>query len=525
MPRITGSSLLTAHGDVTRTLQVLDQGHGTPAMLPGDILDHLLTVIRDALQHRSANILLFATTKGDIDRWSADVLSATPQGCGSPQWVAEQLGRSVGIPAIAISGACASGPLALGVAARGILCGRWQRVLVVGGDRVGAFIREGFAALKAIDPNHCRPFDAHRAGLQLGEMAAALILESDTAPTTAPFYLQGWGASLDGNHLTGPTRDGSGMARALRMALQRSDSDQYALIVAHGTGTKYNDDSESLAYATVCPGVPVTGLKGIIGHTLGACGVGEAVLAHAMLQRTSAPGCANLQTQGCAGAITVLPPGRHPLTPGIIIGANAGFGGVNGVYIIGDQPPHPWKSVNSVVTERATLTSEGWQHTRTDGTNKQGIWTEPGTNGQFPPLSARMVTGAIDATWGRMDLACRAVVTLGRLCDPMPEQTAIIVVTTSGSAASDRLHEQARLAGSVDPQRFAYTLPTTPIGEASIRLQLRGPGMTVHGADEALVLNIAADLLSDGCPAVFIAWIECDIGPHVAHALVLRAIT
>jgi hypothetical protein len=135
-----------------------------------------------------------------------------------------------------------------------------------------------------------------------------------------------------------------------------------------------------------------------------------------------------------------------------------------------------------------------------------------------------MVTGEIDATWGRMDLACRAVVTLGRLCDTLPELTAIIVVSESGSAASDRLHEQARLGGCVDPQRFAYTLPTTPVGEANIRLQLRGPGMTLHGANESQVMAIAEELFGDGCPAVFIAWIECDAGPHLARAIVLRTI-
>jgi 3-oxoacyl-[acyl-carrier-protein] synthase I len=505
----------------------LYQGQGAPMMLGGDLLEHLQIVIQEALQDRCADALILATTKGDIDRWSNDLLSPTPSGCGSPQWVAHELGRQFHIPAFAVSGACASGPLALGVAARGILSGRWQRVVVIGGDRIGAFIRDGFAALKAIDPVQCRPFDRNRAGLQLGEMTAAMVLEAGTDSPESACFLQGWGASLDGNHLTGPTRDGSGMARALRMAQQMAqptpNRNQYALIVAHGTGTKYNDDSESLAYATVYPGVPVTGLKGIIGHTLGACGIGEAVLAHTMWHNKSAPGCAHLITQGCAGAISVLPPGQHALLPGAIIGANAGFGGINGVYIIGDHPPRQPNNPAPVIAEQVQLTSEGWHYTHANGSKKQGLWTEPGINGQLPRLNARMVTGQVDASWGRMDLACRAVVTLGRICDSLPELTAIIVASSSGSAESDRQHEIARRAGSVDPQRFAYTLPTTPVGEASIRLQLRGPGMTVHGADESQVLAIAKELFSDGCPAVLVAWIECDIGPHVAHALVLRS--
>jgi 3-oxoacyl-(acyl-carrier-protein) synthase len=79
---------------------------------------------------------------------------------------------------------------------------------------------------------------------------------------------------MDANHLTGPSRDGSGLAWPAPAPLERAQADAPALIIAHGTGTRYNDDSESLAYATPCPGVPLTALKGLIGHSLGACGHG-----------------------------------------------------------------------------------------------------------------------------------------------------------------------------------------------------------------------------------------------------------
>ncbi len=522
MPRIAGTALHTAHGDLQQTLAALDKSEASPGSLKGDLIDLLTAVTTTALNGQSADMLLFATTKGDVDRWSADLVAESPTGAGSPQWVAQQIGQRLGIPAIAISGACASGPLAMGVAARGIWSGHWQRVVIVGGDRIGAFIRDGFAALQAIDPDRCRPFDAKRAGLQLGEMVAAIVLINPKLMPDAPYFLQGWGASLDGNHLTGPTRDGSGMARALRMALLRAQDPQPALVIAHGTGTRYNDDSESLAYATVCPTTPVTGLKGIIGHTLGACGVGEAALALAMHQRQQASGCAHLMHQGCAGAISVLPPGKHPLSPGPILGANAGFGGINGAYVIGNCPSSVWRCPSYVISNQATLMPTGWEQRDASDKVSSGAWDEPGTDDQLPRLHAKMVLGHIDASWGRMDLSCRALVTLGRLCGTLPEQTAIVLATNSGCAASDRLHEQARLAGSVDPQRFAYTLPTTPIGEASIRLRLFGPGFTIHGANDELVLAISSALLGDGCPAVLVAWIESDRGPHRATAMVLR---
>jgi hypothetical protein len=398
MPCIIGSALRTCHGDLSQTLSALDAGLAKPGPLVGDLVEITLSVIKEALGEVVADMVLLATTKGDVERWSNDLLAETATGAGSPQWFAQQLSQHLAIPAIAVSGACASGPLAMGVAARGILSGRWQRVVVVGSDRIGGFIRDGFAALKAIDADVCRPFDAERAGLQLGEMAAALVLEKPTLSQIGHCYLQGWGASLDGNHLTGPTRDGSGMARALRMALQRAQVQDPALVIAHGTGTRYNDDSESLAYAAVCPNTPVTGLKGVIGHTLGACGVGEAILAHAMFLRAQASGCAHLNHQGCAGKITVLPPGLHPLRPGAILGANAGFGGINGCYVIGDCPSLPWRKVPYHITNRAHLTSTGWTHCPSHATPTQGNWDEPGLNQQLPRLAARTVIGHVDAS-------------------------------------------------------------------------------------------------------------------------------
>jgi hypothetical protein len=126
------------------------------------------------------------------------------------------------------------------------------------------------------------------------------------------------------------------------------------------------------------------------------------------------------------------------------------------------------------------------------------------------------VTGAIDASWGRMDLACRALVALGHFLAPLPGECAVVLCTTSGCAATDRQFEIDRRAGHADPQRFAYTLPSTPIGELSIRLKLRGPGLVIMGTDEQQARHVAMDLLSE-CPAVLIAWVEADGSPHRAH--------
>jgi hypothetical protein len=100
----------------------------------------------------------------------------------------------------------------------------------------------------------------------------------------------------------------------------------------------------------------------------------------------------------------------------------------------------------------------------------------------------------------------------------MPADTAVVLVTDAGCAATDRVYETDRRARGADAQRFTYTLPTTPIGEASIRLGLRGAGLALLGADEAQAEAVAADLLADGAPAVLLARVECDRAPHRAWA-------
>ncbi len=515
MPRITGIALRSAHGDLVSTIQALDGGSGDPGLLPDDLLALMIELTREALAGATPDQVIVATTKGDLPRWCADLRRATPTGEGGPAWLAAQVAHAFNTAGFAVSSACASGPLAFGVAARGILAGRWQRVVVIGADRITPFISEGFAALKAIDAGRCRPFDAERAGLRLGETCAAVVLEATTDRNA--LFLQGWAGGMDANHLTGPTRDGSGLARTLRKALERAAISDPALIIAHGTGTRYNDDSESLAYATVCPRTPVTAFKGLLGHSLGACGVSELALAVHLRQRNRTPGCANLQRAGSAGAITVLPPGSHHLPAGAILLANAGFGGLNGAVVVGQAPPTPTRVCTPHRAAWVRLDARGWQRERAQGVDR-GTWDEPGDGDALPRLSARSVLGHVEASWGRMDLACRALVTLGHLLGPFPPDSAILLATQRGSAASDRLHDQSVEAGAVEPQRFPYTLPTTPIGEASIRLGVRGPGLSIHGADDDLVRALAHDLLAEGVPGVLVAWVEADHPPHRAYA-------
>src|SRR5262249_40712455 len=154
-----------------------------------------------------------------------------------------------------------------------------------------------------------------------------------------PVLVLGWGNTNDANHITGPSRDGSGLAMAIRSALDsaRLKPQEIDYVNAHGTGTPYNDAMESAALRNVfgdsCP--PVSGSKGMFGHTLGAAGVVESILCVLAMQERLLPGTPGL-TKPADGAPTSL-----MLEPDVAarlnhaLKVNTGFGGVNSVLVLG----------------------------------------------------------------------------------------------------------------------------------------------------------------------------------------------
>jgi 3-oxoacyl-[acyl-carrier-protein] synthase II len=196
----------------------------------------------------------------------------------------------------------------------------------------------GFSALKAMDPAGCRPFDRGRAGLSPGEAGAAIILvEAGRVPAPA-ITLRGWGASNDANHMTGPSRDGAGLARAMQLALETAGLKPEAIdyINAHGTGTVYNDAMESQALRRVFGDAspPVSSAKGMLGHTLGAAGVIETILCVLTMQERLLPGTPRLTVPDETAPPNLLREPRPAARLHHVLKLNAGFGGINGALIL-----------------------------------------------------------------------------------------------------------------------------------------------------------------------------------------------
>lgn len=200
----------------------------------------------------------------------------------------EKIARDLGIKDFrtTISTACSSAANAILFGARMIRQGMLDRAVVGGTEALTVFHINGFNALKILDKEPCKPFDANRNGITLGEGAAYIILESASAAREGNAELLaelvGYGNSCEAFHQTASSPDGHGAYLAMNKALQMSGlaPEQIDYINAHGTGTDNNDLSEGLAiehlFGDHIP--PVSSTKPITGHTTSAAGSTEAIL-------------------------------------------------------------------------------------------------------------------------------------------------------------------------------------------------------------------------------------------------------
>jgi len=197
-------------------------------------------------------------------------------------------------PRLTVVNACSSGTDAIGLGADWIRSGLCDLVLAGGSDELCRVTCNGFISLMISDQQPCRPFDCGRAGLNLGEGAAILVLESSKllkqkgAPQA---YINGYGSACDAWHLTAPHPDGLGLRQALNLALTDAgiQAEEISFINAHGTATLNNDLTEGKVLQDIFPQTPFLSTKGDTGHTLGAAGALEAAFTIAMLQAGKIP--------------------------------------------------------------------------------------------------------------------------------------------------------------------------------------------------------------------------------------------
>lgn len=201
-------------------------------------------------------------------------------------------------PQITISTACASSARVFATGWRWLQAGLVDAVLVGGIDSLCHSVLAGFQSLELTSPDRCRPFDAQRSGINLGEAAGYAILTRGPDAPPGALRLAGYGESSDAYHMSQPPPGGEGAQRSMRAALDRAgiSGAELGYVNLHGTASQANDKAEAEALATLLPtDVFVSSTKGWTGHTLGAAGILETVITLDALHRGLLPGTLNLE--------------------------------------------------------------------------------------------------------------------------------------------------------------------------------------------------------------------------------------
>jgi len=244
----------------------------------GDIMEGNELIIKS-----KKTLLLISTTKGNINLLETEphteALNTRIALHTSAQLVANYFGFK-NAPVV-VSNACISGVLAILTGMRLLQSGQYENAVVAGADVVSKFVLSGFQSFQALSPEICRPFDKDRAGLNLGEGAGTIILSVHKKHPDDVKVLGG-AISNDANHISGPSRTGEELGFAIKKALLDAGMTGHDIdyISAHGTATPYNDEMEANAINFAgLQHAPVNSLKACFGHTLGAAGLIEAIVA------------------------------------------------------------------------------------------------------------------------------------------------------------------------------------------------------------------------------------------------------
>ncbi len=257
---------------------------------------------------------------------------------GNPaEWIRQEF--ALNGPALTVSNACSSGADAIGIAMLWIRQGLCDLVITGGTDEINKVPLDGFNALGVCSATPCRPFDAERSGLNLGEAAGIIILSAQkTAKSSLPFAIAGYGNSSDAFHITQPDPEGKGLERAIRISLRNAGPigpEKIAFTNAHGTGTVVNDRVETIVFSRIFQDqARFMSTKALTGHTLGAAGAIECILSMIMLERQSVPASSRFENLAVDMPIAPLTSTTTVKNAEYALSTSLAFGGSNSALVI-----------------------------------------------------------------------------------------------------------------------------------------------------------------------------------------------
>jgi 3-oxoacyl-[acyl-carrier-protein] synthase-1/3-oxoacyl-[acyl-carrier-protein] synthase II len=404
-------------------------------------------------------------------------------------------------PAVLVLAACASGSIAIGLAARWLQRGSCDVVLAGGFDDVTVFVAAGFESLRAVTASPPpRPFRLDRDGMALGEGAAVLALaRADARPPAA--IITGFGLASDAVHLTAPDRDGGGLARAASAALAEAGHPSIDLVSAHATATPFNDAAESRALARVLGAegalaAVVHPFKAQIGHTLGAAGALELLAVADAIERGVLPATAGEGTVDPGAPARLLERALRG-SPRTALKVSSAFGGANAALVLGAEPAPPRPRCSAFVHQAAIVDREP---------DVEQLATSVRT-----PVDRLLRADPL------VRLALAAVAALAGVSGPLAG-AGVIVGTPMATLETNALFAariRERGARAAEPRRFPYTSPNAVAGQCSIAFGLTGPSFSVGGGMHAALeaLASATVLVEAGDADQIIVVAVDDVGP------------
>ena len=279
-----------------------------------------------------------------IVRNEPDFPSAAPQ--WQMDWITRRLADELGLlgPRMSISLSCASGVAAIGCAIDLIRSGRARVAIACGYDELSFYACCGLSALRAITPEIIRPFDKNRKGTIFAEGAGALVLEAKESACErgADIYATVLGHAMnnDAYHMTAPDKSGRGIISVMKSALADAgvNTDEVDHVNAHGTGTPFNDKTETTAIKDIfgerAYEIPITSMKSMMGHCMGAAGTLEAIGAALTARDGVIPPTVNLETPDPECDLDYVPGEAREMSVRTVLCNSYGFGGTNAALVL-----------------------------------------------------------------------------------------------------------------------------------------------------------------------------------------------
>lgn len=399
-----------------------------------------------------------------------------------------------------ISNACISGVSAIVAARRMLLVGDYDMVIVVGADTQNRFITSGFASFKSLSPELCRPYDESRCGLNLGEAAGAMALTSMPVRWSCGLdgesgyvSIDGGAVSDDANHISGPSRTGDGLFFAMRNAMKEAGVNAAGidLLQMHGTATAYNDEMESKAACLAgVQNVPVQSLKPYFGHTMGASGVIETIIAAAEIQEGIIAGTKGYEKSGVRLNVSAS---NRLITRNLVMSNPAGkinhclktasgFGGTNAAVLLTSSPEAgPVPSLRDAHPRKMRKSATVGINAGEVIVNDSVVFSDKSADFGTFIREAFKSRGENNMKFYKMDDLCKlGYVAAAWLLDGIEfgeEECGMVLSGKYGCLDTDMKHQQIidkEGDAASSPAVFVYTLPNVVAGEISIRHHIKG---------------------------------------------------